>query len=221
MRLDQNRTADGFLFNMSQVCACTSRLLIQESIAPQFIEAVKARFAHAISLVGNDPSEASTSYGPLADKSQFERVMTYIEKGKKGGEPLIGGKQKGTTGFFIEPTIFVNPDKESEIFKEEIFGPVLSIRTFKTEEEAIEIANDTVTGLSSQIYTSDMVRALRVSGKIEAGSVSVNAPFFPSVQAPFGGWKDSGVGSELGKYGLQQYLQTKTININMKLPSTD
>lgn len=141
-------TADGFLMNNSQVCVATSRLLVQESIAPQFIEGVKARFAHATSLVGNDPLEATTSYGPMADKAQFERVLSFIEKGKEGGAPVIGGHQKGTKGLFIEPTIFVNPDKESVIFKEEIFGPVLNIRTFKTEEEAIQIANDTNTGLS-------------------------------------------------------------------------
>jgi aldehyde dehydrogenase (NAD+) len=152
--VDQNiyltlrRTADGFLFNNSQVCVATSRLLVQESIAPQFIEAVKARFAHAISLLGNDPQAATTAYGPMADKAQFERVLGFIEKGRQGGEPLIGGRQKGTKGLFIEPTIFVNPDKDSTVYKDEIFGPVLSIRTFKTEEEGIELANDTNTGLS-------------------------------------------------------------------------
>lgn len=140
------------MFNNSQVCVATSRLLVQEAIAPQFIEAVKKRFANATSLLGNDPLDASTVYGPMADKVQFDRVLSYIEKGRKGGEPIIGGHQKGTKGLFIEPTIFLNPDRESAIFKEEIFGPVLNIRTFKTEEEAIEIANDTSTGLSGKNY---------------------------------------------------------------------
>lgn len=134
----------------------TSRLLVQESIAPQFIEAVKARFAHATTLVGNDPLSPTTAYGPMADRTQFERVLTFIEKGRQGGEPIIGGHQKGTKGFFIEPTTFVNPDKNSTIFKDEIFGPVLNIRTFKTEEEAIEIANDTNTGLSG-IFLDDPI----------------------------------------------------------------
>jgi len=213
-------TADGFLFNSSQVCVATSRLLVQESIAPAFIEAVKARFAHAETLTGFDPTEATTAYGPLADKAQFDRVLSFIEKGKAAnGEPVIGGKQKGDKGYFIEPTIFLNPDKESAIFKEEIFGPVLNIRTFKTEEEAIELANDTNTGLSAQLYTSDITRALRVSAKIESGTVAINAAHFPNPQTPFGGYKESGSGKELGKYGLQQYLQTKTILVNMKVPS--
>lgn len=138
------------MFNNSQICVATSRLLVQESIAPQFIEAVKQRFANATTLLGNDPLDASTVYGPMADKVQFDRVLSYIEKGKQGGQPVIGGHQKGTRGLFIEPTIFVDPDRESAIFKEEIFGPVLNIRTFKTEQEAIEIANDTSTGLSGE-----------------------------------------------------------------------
>jgi len=212
-------TADGFLFNSSQVCVATSRLLVQKSIAPAFVEAVKARFAHADSLTGFDPQEATTAYGPLADKAQFDRVMDFIAKGKKGGEPIIGGKQKGDKGFFVEPTIFLNPDKESAIFKEEIFGPVLNIRTFETEEEAIELANDTNTGLSAQLYTSDITRALRVSAKLETGNVAINSMHFPNMQVPFGGWKESGSGKELGKYGLQQYLQTKTVLVNMNVAS--
>lgn len=156
--LTQGRTADGFLFNTSQVCAATSRLLVQESIAPAFIEAVKARFAHANTLTGFDPREHTTVYGPVADKAQFDRVMSFIESGKEGGEPIIGGKQKGDKGYFIEPTIFLNPDKESRIFKEEIFGPVLNIRTFKTEEEAIELANDTNTGLSGECHVYKLGR---------------------------------------------------------------
>jgi len=171
-------------------------------------------------------------HGPMADEAHFNRVMSYIELGKQSGQPLIGGSRKGEKGFWIEPTIFLNPDKESRVYKEEIFGPVLSIITFKTEEEAIELANDTNTGLSgtllyfpifclasdirtrkAALYTSDLNRALRVSAKIETGNVSINAPHFPNTQVPFGGFKESGDGKELGKYGLQSFLQTKSILI--------
>jgi aldehyde dehydrogenase (NAD+) len=123
---------------------------VQESIAPAFIEAVKARFLGATSALGADPQDPTTMLGPIADEIQFNRVMSYIKIGKEGGEPLVGGAQKGDKGFFIEPTIFLNPGKESRVYREEIFGPVLTIQTFKTEEEAIELANDTKTGLSCE-----------------------------------------------------------------------
>ncbi|KAL2062135.1 hypothetical protein VTL71DRAFT_6401 [Oculimacula yallundae] len=210
-------TADGFLFNSGQVCVAASRLFVQESIAPAFIEAVKERFAMIASTMGADPKLGTTTHGPVADEAQFKTVMSYIDIGKQHSEPVIGGNRKGDKGFFIDPTLFVNPDKNGKLFNEEIFGPVLSIVTFKTEEEAIEMANDTKTGLSASVYTSDITRALRVSAKIDSGSVSINAPHFPYQQVPFGGFKESGNGKELGKYGLQSYMRTKTILINMKL----
>ncbi|PVH86395.1 putative aldehyde dehydrogenase [Cadophora sp. DSE1049] len=210
-------TADGFLLNSAQVCVAGSRLLVQETIAPAFIEAVKERFAAISSGLGADPKSGTAMHGPMADEAQFNRVMSYINLGKEFSAPVIGGNRKGDKGFFIEPTLFVNPDRKGKIFNEEIFGPVLSIVTFKTEEEAIEMANDTVTGLSATVYTSDITRALRVSAKIDSGNVSINAPHFPNMQVPFGGFKESGSGKELGKYGLQSYLRTKTVLINMKL----
>ena len=114
---------------------------------------------------------------------------------------------------FIEPTIFLNPDNKNTIYTDEIFGPVLSLKTFKTEEEAIELANDTSYGLAASIYTNDITRALRVSSALEAGAISINSSFTPSVKTPFGGWKQSGIGQELGKQGLMSYLQPKTILI--------
>ncbi|KAE8441370.1 hypothetical protein EG329_005473 [Mollisiaceae sp. DMI_Dod_QoI] len=210
-------TADGFLFNSGQVCVAASRVFVQEEIAPAFIEAVKARFTAINSSLGSDPRAMTTQFGPMADEQHFNRVISYIDLGKKHAEPVFGGRRKGDKGFFIEPTLFVDPDKNGRVFNEEIFGPVLSLTTFKTEEEAINLANDTKTGLSATLYTSDLNRALRVSAKIESGSVSINSPHFPNHQVPFGGFKESGSGKELGKYGLREYLQTKTVLINMKL----
>ncbi|KAG4431548.1 hypothetical protein IFR05_012961 [Cadophora sp. M221] len=210
-------TADGFLLNSGQVCVAGSRLFVEESIAPAFIEAVKERFTTISSTLGADPRTGTTMHGPVADEAQFNRVMSYIDLGKEFSAPVVGGNRKGDKGFFIEPTLFVNPDRKGKVFNEEIFGPVLSIVTFKTEEEAIELANDTVTGLSASVYTSDITRALRVSAKIDSGNVSINAPHFPNQQVPFGGFKESGNGKELGKYGLQSYMRTKTVLINMKL----
>lgn len=125
-----------------------SRLFVQEAMAPAFIEAVKERFRVISSHLGADPKLGTTMHGPLADEAQFNRVMSYIDIGKETSAPVVGGNRKGDKGFFIEPTLFVNPDKNSRHYKEEIFGPVLSIVTFKTEDEAIELANDTKTGLS-------------------------------------------------------------------------
>ncbi|KAK0105195.1 hypothetical protein ONS96_004596 [Cadophora gregata f. sp. sojae] len=210
-------TADGFFANSAQVCVAGSRLMVQETIAPAFIEVVKERFAVASSGLGADPKGGTSMHGPMADEAQFNRVMSYIDPGKKFTDPVVGGNRKGDKGFFIEPTLFVNPDRKGKVFNEEIFGPVLSIVTFKIEEEAIQMANDTVTGLSASVYTSNITRALRVAAKIDSGTVSIDAPHFPSLQVPFGGFKESGNGKELGKYGLQSYLRTKTVLINMKL----
>lgn len=150
-------TADGFLINSGQVCVAGSRLLVQEAIAPAFIEAVKERFAAISATLGTDPSGGASMQGPMADEAQFNRVMSYIDLGKKFSAPVIGGNRKGDKGFFIEPTLFINPDLKGKVFSEEIFGPVLSIVTFKTEEEAIEMANDTATGLSGEMIFSPPV----------------------------------------------------------------
>ena len=111
---------------------------------------MKSRFEFASSQLGSDPKEFTTSHGPVADEKQFKTVMNYIDIGKKTGTPIIGGGRKGDKGFFIDPTIFLNPDKESPIYKEEIFGPVLNIVEFETEDEVVALANDTVTGLSGE-----------------------------------------------------------------------
>ena len=147
-------TADGFLFNAGQICAAGSRLFVQKSIAPAFIAAVKLRFAYVSSQLGSDPRKMTTVYGPVADEKQFNTIMNYIDIGKKTEKPIIGGGRKGDKGLFIDPTIFLNPDKESKIYKEEIFGPVLNIVEFETEDEVVELANDTVTGLSGGLYKS-------------------------------------------------------------------
>ncbi|EGY16163.1 aldehyde dehydrogenase [Verticillium dahliae VdLs.17] len=203
----------GFLANSGQICVAASRVLIQESIATRFIQAIKEVFERARDGMGSSPLELSTQHGPVVDKSQFDRIMGYIEKGKQSAELVTGGKRKGSKGCFIEPTLFVNPTSDSPIWKEEIFGPVLTVKTFKTEKEAIELANDTVYGLASCLYTSDLSRALRVSSALESGGVSVNSPYLPELNTPFGGSKQSGQGRELGSHGLYSYLEPKSVHI--------
>ena len=144
-------SSQSFLANTSQACVAGSRALVQEDIAPQFIEALKARFAGFVHAMG-DPMDPTTFLGPVADKAQFNSVMGFIEDGKKSAAPVVGGNRKGKAGNFIEPTIFLNPPRDSKIWKQEVFGPVLTVTTFKTEAEAIEIANDTSYGLSGEHF---------------------------------------------------------------------
>jgi aldehyde dehydrogenase (NAD+) len=190
-----------------------SRVLVHASVAPLFVEKLKSLFEAAATKLGNNPLELETDLGPVVDRQQYLRIMTYIEQGKEDASLVTGGSRKGDRGFSIRPTIFLNPAEHSPIWREEIFGPVLCVKTFETEEEAIRLANDTDYGLSSCIYTTDVTRALRLAGKLENGSVSINTPHLPSRNTPFGGKKQSGNGRELGKHGLMSYLEPKTIHI--------
>ncbi|KAF2651684.1 aldehyde dehydrogenase [Lophiostoma macrostomum CBS 122681] len=208
--------SQGFLFNSSQACIAASRLFVQSSIADKFIEGLKARFQGASGIMG-DPSEPSTMLGPLADNKQLERVLGFIETGKSEAKLLVGGERKGDKGAFVEPTIFLNPSKDATIYKDEIFGPVLTVLTFETEEEAIKLANDTSYGLSACVYTGSISRALRVASKIKAGTIGVNGAYQPDNNLAFGGYKQSGTGRELGKEGLMSYLQIKSIKVNLNV----
>lgn len=140
-------SSESFLRNSGQICFAASRVLVQEGIAPKFIEAVKVAFDNAAKKMG-DPSLADTAFGPLADKKQFDRAMGFLRDGKaEGVQVLTGGERKGDKGTFVQPTVLLNPDVKSRVYTDEIFGPVISVRTFKTEDEAIELANDTTYGL--------------------------------------------------------------------------
>ncbi|KAK0660966.1 Retinal dehydrogenase 2 [Lasiodiplodia hormozganensis] len=213
-----------FLLNSGQVCVAASRTLVQEEIADAFVERLKAVFEHTAKAMRDPTLEGAHPLqflGPMADRAQFDRVMGFIERAKAAaadadnGKLLTGGGRVGDKGLFVEPTIFVNPKPDSEIYKQEVFGPVSTVRTFKTEEEAVALANDTSYGLSATLYTNSISRALRVSGLIEAGTVGVNTAFMPNNMTPFGGIKQSGSGRELGKQGILAYLEMKTIHINM------
>lgn len=182
-------------------------------------------------MLDADTLNPATAHGPVVDQAQFQTVMRYIDIGKKSATLLTGGVRVGSKGTFIAPTIFLNPLQESPIWQEEIFGPVLTIKTFRTEEEAIELANGTDYGLAGKtllsalieqcadyvntacIYTSDLTRALRVSSKVAAGGVAVNSPFLPELNTPFGGIKQSGYGHELGKDSLMSYMNAKSVHI--------
>ncbi|KAF2790267.1 putative aldehyde dehydrogenase [Melanomma pulvis-pyrius CBS 109.77] len=205
-------SSQNFLLNSGQACIAATRTFVHEDIAPKFVEQLKARFEQLTHTIGS-PLDAKTFLGPLADGKQFDRVMGFLDIGKREAELITGGKRHGTTGFYVEPTIFLNPAEDAKIYREEIFGPVATIKTFKTEEEAIRMANDTIFGLSACIFTASTSRALRVAKQIESGMVNINSSQSFGPEAPFGGFKQSGLGREGGKQGLMHYVEAKLISI--------
>ncbi|KAF0643993.1 hypothetical protein FPSE5266_02447 [Fusarium pseudograminearum] len=205
-----------FLFNSGQVCAAPSRVYVQRDIATSFIETLKARYTQAVTGLGGDPKDPSTFMGPLADGAQYERVMSFIDSGNKEAELAVGGYRVGDQGYFVAPTIFVNPKSDAKILKEEIFGPVLTVVTFDTEEEALELANDTEYGLAAYVWTESLSRGLRMSDQLEAGVVGINGGSLGAIpMMSVGGFKQSGTGSESGYEGIREYLQSKATLIAM------
>lgn len=206
----------GIFLNQGEICSAGSRIIIQENIKDKFVKRLAER-ANAITI-GN-PLD-NPDMGPLVSESHMNKVLSYIETGIKEGATLVCGGKRYTEngcdkGFFVRPTVFDNCTDDMTIVKEEIFGPVVTIQTFKTEEEAIRMANNTPYGLAGAVFTSDGSRALRVIKEIRAGITWINCynPCFN--EAPWGGYKMSGIGRELGVHGLEEYQEIKQININL------
>ncbi|KAJ7779610.1 aldehyde dehydrogenase [Mycena metata] len=201
--------------NMGQSCVAGSRVFVQEGIYDEFI----AKFTPAVKALSQatgDPFHPDTQHGPQASQVQFDRIMGYINAGKEAGATVhLGGDRHGTEGFFIQPTIFTDVTMDMKIVKEEIFGPVAAILKFKTEEEVIALANDTVYGLSAYVYSDNTARSHRVAHAIESGSVFVNLAQYTDAAVPFGGYKSSGIGREHGEYALETYTQVKGVHINL------
>ncbi|EKM54307.1 uncharacterized protein PHACADRAFT_258086 [Phanerochaete carnosa HHB-10118-sp] len=207
--------AGGIFMHSGQVCAAGSRIFVQEGIYDKFVEIFKGA---AQSFKRGDNFDASVNQGPLVSQTQLERVLGFIESGKQQGAKLeVGGTKTGSAGYFVEPTIFTNVKPEMKIVREEIFGPVAVIVKFKTEEEVIELANDTVYGLSSNIFTQNLNCALRVAHSLEAGSAYINQASIPDFAVSFGGVKQSGFGKDMGEYALESYTQVKAVHINLGL----
>lgn len=208
----------GIMLNMGQVCSATSRIFVQDTIYDKFVEALK-EYTIKTSKFG-DVFDDSVVQGPQVSSLQHKRVLSYIEKGKaEGARVVLGGKAPEGKGYFVEPTIFADVDDSMTIMKEEIFGPVVCITKFSTEEEAVSRANNTTYGLGSAVFSENTSRCVRVANAIRAGSVWVNCDNTASPRVPFGGVKMSGIGTELGQYGLDIYSVKKaiTINIGVKL----
>jgi aldehyde dehydrogenase (NAD+) len=198
--------------NSGQSCDAPTRLLIQNSVYKKALEIAKRV---GLSAEVGDPSQEGTHIGPLVNKTQYGRVQALIEAGiAEGAHLLVGGAGKPEgheVGYFVRPTIFANVNNHMRIAREEVFGPVLAIIPFETEDEAIAIANDTNYGLAAYIQTTDLKRAERVAGKLKAGMIHINgAPH--RYGSPFGGFKQSGNGREGGKFGLEDFLEAKTLH---------
>jgi betaine-aldehyde dehydrogenase len=215
---DWEAAVDGALFgvfiNQGEVCSARSRILVERKIYSKFVEAMTEK-TKRIKL--GPPRERDTKMGPLVSKEQYDRVTFYLEIGKKEARLAVGGSRpkQFSKGYYIEPTIFYDVDNSARIAREEIFGPVASVIPFDGEKDAIRIANDTPYGLAAAIWTRDIYKAFRVVKSFRAGIIWVNHMQPTYVEAPWGGYKQSGFGRELGPWGLEAYLETKQVFVNL------
>lgn len=204
--------------NSGQVCLAGSRILVQRSIMETFIEKFKKATNH---LIVGDPQDNETNMGPLVSAEHYKKVTSYFNIAKSEGATLItGGKRPSlpdylSKGFYLEPTVYVQENHETKLCQEEIFGPVVTLIPFDTEEEALAIANHTQYGLNAVVWTENLQRAHRISHQVRAGTIWVNCWFVRDLRAPFGGMKKSGIGREGGKYSLEFFTDIKNICISL------
>lgn len=201
--------AFGIFFNQGEVCSANSRLLVEKKIADTFIEKLAERAAN---FKPGNPLDPASSMGAIVDETQTGRVMSFIEHGRQSGRLVCGGNQTTVDGrgCFIEPTIFADVDPQDKLAREEVFGPVLAVSTFETEEEALAHANNSIYGLAASVWTSNLSRAHRVSARLKAGTVSVNTVDALSPMTPFGGFKQSGIGRDLSLHAFDKFSGLKT-----------
>ncbi len=206
----------GIFYNKGEVCAAGSRLLVEErvhdEVVGKLVERVKA-------LKVGDPLDKSTRMGPVVSKQQYETVLGYIEAGKREGATLAAGGERAAVGngkgYFLQPTIFTGVNGSMKIAREEIFGPVLSVIPFKSIEDGIAQGNETFYGLAAAVWTRDVAKALRAARALRAGTVWVNAYNLYDAALPFGGFKESGFGRELGAAGMDQYTEVKSVWVDL------
>ena len=204
---------NALFFNQGQCCTAGSRLFVEQKCYDEFVAKSVERAEQRI--VG-DPFEEKTQQGPQVDREQFNKVMRYIESGmREGGELLCGGSRVGDRGFFIEPTVFADVQDNMKIAQEEIFGPVMSIIKFQDLDEVIRRANTTMYGLAAAVWTRDITKAHAIANNVRARTIWVNCYNVIDAAAPFGGFKQSGLGRELGEYGLEQYTEVKTVTVKL------
>ena len=203
----------GLYFNQGQCCCAGSRLFVEDKVHDKFVD--KLVSMNKARKLG-DPLDPATEQGPQVDQAQFDKIMEYIDRGtKEGAKCLSGGKRFGDRGYFIEPTLFGEVRDDMAIAKDEIFGPVLSVLRFKDIDEIVRRANNTTYGLAAAVWTRDIAKAHRLAAAIKAGTVWINCYDVFDAAAPFGGFKMSGMGRELGEKGLDAYTETKTVTVSL------
>lgn len=205
--------------NQGQICLCGSRLLVERSIVDKFLERV---LDHVKDIKRGDPSDPETQFGALVSEAHFQKVSEAVERAKAlgatihtGGQPFSPEGERCKGGYFYEPTVMSGLDPSCEVEQNEIFGPVVSVTPFDTEDEALAIANGTPYGLASMLWTNDLKRAHRVSAKIESGIVWINCWMVRDLRTPFGGWKSSGVGREGGSEAIRFFTEPKNVCIQL------
>lgn len=214
---DMDAAIDGVLkaanVNMGECCIAGSRLLVEESISEAFTRRLAARIKDI--MVG-DPFDPASRIGAIINQRQFDQIKSYVEIGvQEGAELVCGGDLTGYDGLYYPPTVLANVRPDMRIAQEEIFGPVLSVMTFKDRAEAIKLANSTDYGLAAYIWTNDLTNALYCSRHIQAGRVWINAALDGFPELPLGGFKRSGNGRETGRYGIEEYTELKTVHMHM------
>ena len=198
-------------FNQGQCCCAGSRLYIEQKVYDEVIDRIADK--NRSTKIG-DPFDPETQQGPQVDKAQFDKILKYVEYGKQDGANCVtGGKRHGNKGYFVEPTLFAGVTDDMRIAREEIFGPVMSALKFKNVDEIIKRSNDTNFGLAAAVWTRDVAKAHRYAKEVRAGTVWVNCYDVFDAAAPFGGFKESGLGRELGEAGLDNYTETKTVTV--------
>jgi aldehyde dehydrogenase (NAD+) len=203
----------GLFFNQGQCCCAGSRLFVEEKIHDQFVEKLVKK---AKTQKVGDPFSMETTQGPQVSQDQFDRIMGFIDSGKKEGAKLLtGGQRSGDKGYFIEPTVFDNVDDKMRIAQQEIFGPVMNVLTFKDIDEVVKRGNQTCFGLAAAVWTKDVKKAHQMANRLRAGTVWVNCYDVFDAAAPFGGFKMSGFGRELGEYALELYTEVKTVTVSL------
>jgi aldehyde dehydrogenase (NAD+) len=201
----------GLYFNQGQCCCAGSRLFVEDRAYDEFCDRMASM--NKTRKLG-DPLDPATEQGPQVDRAQFDKIMHYIERGKQeGAQCVTGGGRFGNRGFYVEPTLFTGVRDDMAIAQEEIFGPVLSVFRFKNVDEIIERANNTFYGLAAAVWTRDVAKAHRLAHAIKAGTVWINCYDVFDAAAPFGGYKMSGLGRELGERGLDAYTEWKTVTV--------
>lgn len=199
-------------YHQGQCCEGGTRLLVHENVYDAFTEKLRAKTEK---MKIGDPMDKSTDVGPVVNESQFNTVMSYIKTGiGEGAKLLTGGKKFGAKGYYIEPTVFIDATNDMKISQEEIFGPVVTVLKFHDDDEAVKIANDSIYGLAGAVWSENTERAISIADRLRTGTVWINEYHLLSDRAPFGGYKQSGIGREFGIDGLKEYTEAKHIHID-------